>query len=704
MLNHEQMTLNYRDASSDTDMRDACLKDRERFFVKGAWWSGSHGKQFKNKPKPEFNKLWKSINRLVGTINDMELNAIIVSNSDDATDESADLLQKRWRNDFQSSDGIEASEVATMEAAIGGFGCTKLVAKYEDDENPDPEKQYLCSEIVWDACQSVYFDAGAIRKDKSDARYGWHLIRANREKIEEEYGVNIVSFMNPTSYWRSSNLDLNSQRDIYLAHYYEVVEKKLTTYDFSLMNGLKITAGDGIKDEEGNSYTREDLREIRDIYGEEFGEVKHHIETGEAKFIPAEAPTTKRTVKYVEYALADGEKYLTKPQRMPFKRVPLFPRYGYYAVIQGQEYYCGEVRKQEDHEMFHNYFASSMMEIMAAPQVSKPEYTPGQIAKHAGQRARADIDNVPFLMSDPLLDKDGNIAHLGPIAMSQPPMIGTGLATAGQFLEQNLQQAGGMGQASVPSNASGEAIQNVNERQDDAFLPIVKNTLHSIKAQCEAWIPAAQALYFTNQRRIRVLETDGTYSQVTTLEMTQDPDGNYGPYGNNAKGKFTVQVEQGEAYKDTVETTIESNMMLMQAVGTDTAAGQIIAYKNMELLNKTDDPAIQAIAKYERLNIIIAKGIPYEPQNEEEAQYIQMKMQQMQQQAQSQQDPMTIAAQAEMLKAQEKSKENNIKEFSEVTERIKVLGDLELKNIDLNRKSAETQIKAVGSLGSMANI
>lgn len=687
MLNHEQMTINYRYASSDTEMRDACAKDIEKFFVKGAWWAGSHGKQFKNKPKPEFNRIWKSLNRLFGRINDMELNAIIVSNSDEATDESADLLQKLWRNDFQSSDGIEASEIATMEATIGGYGATKGTAKFQDEENPDQDKQYLCSEIVHNACRSVYFDAGATKKDKSDARYGWHLIRTNREKIEEEYGVDIVSFMNPTSNWRQVNTEYGSQRDIYLAHYYEVVEKKLTTYDFSLMNGLKITAGDGIKDEEGNKYTREDLKEIRDIYLEKFGE---------------EAPTTKRTSKYVEYALADGEKYLTKPQRIPYKRVPLFPRYGYYAVLpNGQEYYCGEVRKQEDHEMFHNYFASSLMEIMAAPQISKPEYTPEQIAKHAGQRARADIDNVPFLMSDPVRDVNGNPIHFGPIGMSQPPMIGTGLATAGQFLEQNLQQASGMGQASVPSNASGEAIQNVNERQDDAFLPIVKNTLHSIKAQCEAWIPAAQTLYFTNQRRLRVLETDGTYSQVTTLEMTQDPEGNYGPYGNNAKGKFTVQVEQGEAYKDTVEATIESNMLLMQAVGTDTAAGQIIAYKNMELLNKTDDPAIQAIAKYERLNIIIAKGIPYEPQNEEEAQYIQAKMQQMQQQAQQQQDPMMVAAQAEQMKAEAQIMDKQVDQFNAETSRMKVMVDAEKAGADINFKQADLQLKAMGQLGSL---
>ena len=223
MLKHEEMRLNYMDASSDTEMRDSCLEDIERFFLNGSWWKGSRGEQFKNKPKPEFNKLWRSINRVVGDINDMELNAVIVSNSEEATDEDADLLQKRWRNDFQSSDGIEASEIATMEAAIGGFGCTKLVAKYEDEEAPNPDEQYLCAEIVHSACTSVYFDAGAIRKDKSDSRFGWHVIRTNRKKIEEEYGVDIVSFMNSASMRGTfTKLDYESQKDIYLAHYYEV--------------------------------------------------------------------------------------------------------------------------------------------------------------------------------------------------------------------------------------------------------------------------------------------------------------------------------------------------------------------------------------------------------------------------------------------------------------------------------------------------
>lgn len=688
MLDHQEMTINYRDASSDTDMRYACKKDREKFFKKGAWWEGSHGKQFKNKPKPEFNKLWRSINRLVGTINDMELNAIVVSNSDEATDEAADLLQKRWRNDFQSSDGIEASEVATTEAAIGGFGCTKLVAKFEDEENPDPEKQYLCSEIVWDACDSVYFDAGAIDKDKGDSRYGWHLIRTNRKKIEEEYGVSVVSFFSPTSLWQVNEVDLQTQRDIYLAHYYEVIDKTLTTYDFSQMNGLKITTGDGILDEEGNKYSRDDLKEIRAVYVEMFGE---------------EAPTTKRKTKYVEYALADGEKYLTKPQKMPFKRVPLFPRYGYYAVLHGQEYYCGEVRKQEDHEMFHNYFASSMMEIMAAPQVSKPEYTPEQIARHASQRASADIDNTPFLMSDPMVDANGNVTHVGPIGMSQPPMIGTGLAAAGQFLEQNLQQMGGMGQATTPSNTSGEAIQNVNERQDDAFLPLVKNVLHSIKAQCEAWIPAAQSLYFTNQRRMRVLESDGTYTQVTTLEMTQDEQGNYGPYGNNAKGKYSVQVEQGEAYKDAREAERLSMMEMLQYVGSDTQFGQLIAMSAMALTTGEGGDRMRKIARYKTLELAMMGGYPVEPENEEEEAFMQQTMQKMQAQQQqaAQNDPMMIAAKAQEMEAMASLQDKKVDQFNAETSRMKVMIDAEKVGADINLKQADLQIKAMGSLGKL---
>jgi len=691
MLDYQEMSINYGYASADTEMRDACLEDIERFFINGQWWRGNTGESFKNKPKPEFNKLWRSINRVCGDINDMELNATIISNSDDATDEDADLLARRWRNDFQASDGIEASEIATQEAIIGGMGCVKLASKYEDEENPDPDKQYLCAEIVHSACTSVVFDAGAIRKDKADAKRAWHLIRVNRRTTEEEYSTKICSFMNPpsSSYGNDSILDLNSTKDVYLAHYYEVIEKNLTVHDMSAaISGLTITTGDGTKDQNGQKYTRDEFNEIKQDYEDLIGEP---------------APTIRKKVKFVEYALCDGEKYLTKPQRMPFKRVPLFPRYGYYKVINGQEFYCGEVRKQLDNEMFMNQFGSAMMQILAADQVGKPEYTPEQIARHANQRAKAESDNAPFVMSDPIKDASGNPVHFGPIGMTQPPQAGTGFLAAGQFLENNNLQMGAQGNASVPANASGDAIQQVNERQDDAFLPIVKNVLHSISAQCEGWIPAAQTLYFTNQRRLRVQEASGKYSQVTTLEMSEDSEGNYGPYKNSARGRYTVQVSKGEAYKDQRQTERESNIELLQYAGSDTEMGQLILMSTMQLTDGEGGDSMRQVARYKEIDLLLQMGVPFKPENEEEEQYIQQKIQQMEQASQQQQEDPAIMLermkeQNIMLSHQNKQAELqlNVAKFQVETQgkQSKQLSDNQMNYVNAQQKQQQIDIEA----------
>ena len=667
---HKEMLKHRDEAFSDNECYDACSEDRQKFFITGAWWQGSHKKQFKNRPKPEFNKLWRPVNRLIGDINNMELNALIISNSDEATDEGSDMLQKRWRNDFQSSEGIEASENANAESIIGGFGCVKVVAKHEDEEDPDDDKQYLSMEIVHDASNAIRFGVESIKKDKSDAIRGWHVIKGNQKSFEKQFDVKtIVSFpVESPGFYNVERYD--QERDCYLAHYYEVINKTLTEYDFTELADLKVTTGDGILGSNGEKYTREQLDEMREQYEREVGE---------------EAPTRKRKTKYTMYALADGEKYIIKPQKMPFKRIPLIPRYAYYTVLEGQEYFCGEIRKQLDHEMFHNYFGSALMQIMAKPQVGKPEYLREQIAKHAHQRARDDIDNLPFLVSDPVKDASGNITHAGPVGQHNAPQIGSGLATAGQFLEQNLMQMASSGQSTVPSNTSGEAIKQVNERQDDTFLPIVKNVLHSIKGLCECWIPAAQYLYFSMPRKLRVLEIDGKYGQLSTMEMMQKEDGSYGPYGNTTPGRYAVKVEEGEGYKDSRTAERETNLEMLKYVGSDTELGQLIAMNAMTLTNGEGGDRLRVVARYKTIDSMLAMGVPFEPENEEEEEYIQGKIQQLQQQQQAaaqQQDPNLIAALAQDKLADAELQDKQVDMINAETKRIEAQIKMEQLKID----------------------
>lgn len=690
-LDHEEMRLAFNDASSDTEMRDACERDMLRFWLDGQWWAGSYGKQFKNRPKPEFNKIFKGIMRITGSINDMELNSEIVANSTEADEEGAELLQKKWRNDYTMSDGAEASEIATMEAVVGGFGCTKQTVKYVNPENPNSKEQYICIEPIRSAYSSVFFEAGAVRKDKSDADRGWHLIRTNRKKVEAKYGVNVVSFMtgNSTTQNQSTRLDYQTERDIYLAHYWERQNITLTIYDFSAMTPLRIThtPGEGYFDDFGEKYSKTDVDEMIELYAE--------MTDGE------KPPKEKREIKVVYYALADGEKWIEGPMKTPFKRIPLYPRYGYHAELNGQEYYCGEVRKKTDIEMFHNMFGSQMMQLASASQKAKPEYTPDQIARYKDQRARAEIEDVPYLVSD--IDRSNpNSPIAGPIGFHQPPQIGTGLAAAGQFLGQQLAEENGIGQATTPANTSAQAINAVNERTDDTYLPMVRSIMHAIKAECEGYIPAAQTIYFSNPSKIRVMGRDGKSEFVATMEMMQLPSGEYGPYGNNPRGLYTVNVKQGEAYKDNIEATIEQNLTLMQSVGSDTVAGQILAYQNMKLLNKLNDPIIDMISMAGQLELIASKGLPYEPQSEEEAKIMQMIQQRMSQQAQgaqAQQQAMLQAqlsavegeaqarvmeGQAALMNEQNDAVKNQVAVYKAQTERFKAVNEAEQNNVRMN--------------------
>lgn len=686
---HNEMMIHRGEAFSNLEQYDKATDFRRKFYIVGEWWAESHhSNRKKNKPKPEFHTQWRPINRIIGTINDMELNAIIVPNSLMATDEGADLLQRRWRNDFQNSEGIEANENAVAEMVVGGFGCVKVVAKYEDEESPNPDEQFLCFEIVPDASSSVRFGVEAIKRDKSDAKRAWQLIKGDRASFEKQFNVDRIYSFPTNSDTQYNRFSFDGKNDCYLAHYYEVVETKVTDYDFRPLADLVITSGDGIKGNDGKSYTRQELAEMKRIYEEATGEM------------PTE---TRRVEKSVMYALCDGEKYLTKPQKMPFKRVPLIPRYAYHSIIDGEEYFCGELEKQNDPEMFINYYGSSLMEIMAADQLEKPEYLPEQIQKHASKRASQHRENYPYLVSDPVQDQDGTIVHMGPIGKYTPPQVGTGLLSAGQFLTERLNANSAMGQASVPSNASGEAIENVNERQDDALLPVVKAALHATRAACETWIPAAQKLYFSSKKKIRVMSIDGSYETISTLEISMNESGEVGPYGNNPLGKYSVQVEKGEAYKDQREASKQSVMEMLQLAGTDTEYGQMLLMKASTLLDGEGTDDLRVIARYNMLDIMIARGYPIEFESEDEEQYVTMKQQQMQAQAMNaqQNDPMMIAAKAQEMEAQASILDKQVDLINAETGRMKVMVDAEKAGADIRLKEGKLQLDAIGQVNSL---
>lgn len=658
------------------DKNEQVNYDYKFAFVSGEQWQGSHKKEFEHRPKPENNQVAKAIYRLLGQYQRMELNARIMSNSDDATDEAAELLQSRWRNDFNHSNGQQALFNAAKEAFSGGFGAFKLVAKYEDEENPDPQKQYLCVEPIYSAASSVVFDAGSIDKDKSDAKQCWQLLRVNRKDIEDEFGVDITPFPNATTeYFDWSCIDSN--KDVYIAHYWEVKKTTITVYNFN--DGELVVERRGRKyfDENGQAMDKEDFDAIKEV-----------------------TPYTgfKKKVKEVWHSLIDGSQYLTKPKKAPFKRIPVIPQYGYHHVIDGNEYYCGEVAGSRDPQMFENMYFGALMEILGQPQIPRPEYLPEQVEGSIGQNiADENKNNAAYRVTLPVEDNQGNIAHFGPVNMVNPPEIGSGMVGAGQYLQsaQNIQN--GTGQSTLPANTSAEAVMQINDRADDSFQPLFQNAMQAIKALCQCWIPAAQSLYFEVPRKLRVMSEDENYSQVETMQYTE-VDGVYGPYGNTAKGRYDVTVKAGESSKTKKEADRTASLEILQYTDTSTPIGQMAL--NTAIMSTTGEgtSTIRKIARFQEMQTLMGMGMDPQPKTDEEKQFAQMIMQQMQQPQQP--DAMTIAAIAEQTKAQSDMLDSEVKAYDAETKRIDTMIKAQsagytdaLKNAERTSKELDNIIK-----------
>lgn len=645
------------------DRNQQCLEDIRFAKIAGAQWLGSDDDEnFKNKPKPENNKLFKQVNRLLGQYQRMEMNTKIASASSEATDQDAELLQGRWRNDFNMSDGVEALNNAADDAFFGGFGAIKVVAKYEDEENPKPENQYLSIEPVYSAPSSVVYDAGAMRKDKQDAKQVWQLSRVNRRATEEEFGVDLSSYPQATSMF---DWCTETNKDVYVAHYYEVIEKTLTDYVFG--EGLVITTGDGITDSFGNKVTRDDLAKLRE-------ENEHEI--------------VRRKTKFVEYALLSGDKVLIKATKTPFKSVPIIPQYGYHTIINGIEHYCGEVARQRDNQRFLNMGFGALMEILAEPQVEKREYAPEQIARHGDAHADRNIDNPAYLMSDPLKDKDGNIAHLGPVAIHSAPNMGSGLAASLQFLSGNIDEQAGTGQSTLPSNTSGDAIRQVNDRQDDAFQPLYQNAEQTLKAAAKVWLPAAQKLYFSGSRTIRIQGPDGEYSQVETLKYSIGQDGTFGPNENTARGRYDITVKAGESHKSTKEAEKRDSLELLQYAPANTPMGQMALMGAIQATTGEGTASIRKIARFNEIDLMIQSGIDPNLKTDEEKQHAEQAIQKMQQQAQNpQKDPLTMEGEARMMEGQAAI-------MNEENDRAKI--QVDMINAETNRMKVQIQAQEAG--------
>ena len=224
-LHAEAMAQFDRIQTAMRDERQQCLQDRRFYSIAGAQWEGPIGEQFANRPKLEVNKVALAVTRAISEYRNNRITVDFVSKDGAKDDNLADACDGLYRADEKDSGAEEAYDNAFEESAGGGFGAWRLTTVYENDEDPDDDRQRIRIEPIFDADSCVFFDLDAKRQDKADASYAFVLSAMTPEAFMAEWDDAPTSMPKEVT---ATEFDWFTPDVVFVAEYYRVEEKTST--------------------------------------------------------------------------------------------------------------------------------------------------------------------------------------------------------------------------------------------------------------------------------------------------------------------------------------------------------------------------------------------------------------------------------------------------------------------------------------------
>lgn len=466
-----------------------CLQDRRFYSISGAMWEGPLQDQYISKPKFEVNKVMLAIIRIFNEYRNNRITVDFISKDGADAEKLAETCNGLYRADEQDSGAQEAYDNAFEEGVGGGFGAWRLRTKYEDEENPDDERQRICIEPIFDADSSVFFDLDAKRQDKADAKRCFVLTSMTHGAYRAEYGDDPATWPKEIHQYE---FDWATPDVVYVAEYYVVELKKYTLYVYESLTGERKEYAD----EDFNENT--DLREELEALG--FSEIEQK---------------KKRTRKVHKYILS-GSKILEDCGYIAGKCIPVVPMYGKRWFVDNVERCCGHVRLAKDPARVYNMQFSRLGETASLSPIAKPIFTPEQMLGHTVMWSEDNIKNFPYLLVNSMTDANGQPMPAGPVAYTKPPEIPPAMAAILQLCSADLQEILGNQQAGeeLQANVSGKAVELVQNKIDMRTFIYMSNMEKAVKRSGEIWLSMQREIAVQDERRMKTIGPQGEVGSV----------------------------------------------------------------------------------------------------------------------------------------------------------------------------------------------
>lgn len=624
-IHYDSITEFDRTQAALRDERLQCLKDRRFYSIAGAQWEGPLTEQFENKPKFEVNKIHLSVIRIINEYRNNRISVDFKSRGGKDSDKLADTCDGLYRADENDSVADEAYDNAFEEAVGGGFGAWRLRTEYEDDEDPDDDRQRILMEPIFDADNSVYFDLQAKRQDKSDAKRCWVLTSMTREAYEEEWNDDVSSW--PKTVY-DHEFDWATPDVVYVAEFYQVEETKQLIHIWEHLDGRE------------ERFTDEELEEEID-----------RLEAVGAEEVRVKKILKKRVHKYI----MSGSKVLEDCGYIAGSCIPIIPVYGKRWFIDNVERCMGHVRLAKDPQMMKNMQYSKLGEISALGSVEKPILTPEQIAGHQLMWEEDNIRNYPYLLINPIEDQNGNEQASGPIAYTRTAQVPPALAALLQISEDDINDLLGNNQGGeqMQGGISTETAHLIQNRLDMQTFIYMSNFAKAMKRCGEVWLSMAKDAYVEDERVMETLSEEGATGEVT-LNMPMLTESSKLVRENDlAHAKMKVVTSVGPSSSTRRMATVRALTTMMEKTD-DPVTKQVLSA--MTMMNMEGE-GVEDVREYFRMQLI-RMGV-VKP-NDEEAK--QLAQEQANQQPSSQDQYFQAAAEKEQAEAVEKQANTILKQ------------------------------------------
>jgi len=557
---HDEALAQFDDVQSALrDERLQCLQDRRFYSLAGSQWEGPLWDQYENKPKFEVNKIMLAVIRVVNEYRNNRITVDFVSKDGAENDKLAEVCDGLYRADEQASVADEAYDNAFEEAVGGGIGAWRLRTVYENEEDPEDERQRIRIEPIFDADSSVFFDLGAKRQDKSDAKFCFVVTSMTRQAYKDTWGDD------PTDWPKiihQYEFDWCTPDVVYVAEYYKVEEKNETIRIFQTITG------------EEERYTKADFD--NDEMLEETLAAIGTVEVRQRKI------KTKRVHKYI----MSGGKVLEDAGYIAGKCIPIVVVYGKRWFVDNVERCMGHVRLAKDAQRLKNMQLSKLGEISALSSVEKPILTPEQVAGHQVMWAEDNLKDYPYLLINPITDQNGQ-AISGPVAYTRSAAIPPAMSELLRITETDMQDILGnpAGAEKMVSNISGKAVEMIQARVDGQAFIYMSNFAKGMKRCGEIWLSMAKDIYIEDKRKMKTIAPTGDAGMVELMQPNIDQEtGELVMENDLSSATFDVIADVGPSSSTKRQATVRALTGMLQ-ITQDPETAQVLtamAMMNME--------------------------------------------------------------------------------------------------------------------------